>query len=115
MRKARSGSSARIADSARTRSGHCSVSSSRRHAAADKLPLVTSPRRSSPQAFLLDRVEELEDPRPHHRHHAAMVAVYLEVFEGKAALAHVTRQHAAALERWGRAGALSHENRQPPD
>ena len=60
-------------------------------------------------------IEELEDSRPHHRHHASAVAVHLEVLERKTALAHVTRHHAAALERRGRAGALGHEDRQSPD
>src|SRR5688572_5259574 len=60
-------------------------------------------------------VEELENPRPHHRHHASVVTIDFEVLEREAALAHVSRQHAAAFERRRRAGPLGHEDRQSLD
>src|SRR5688572_7136908 len=60
-------------------------------------------------------VEELENPRPYHRHHASVVTVDFEVLECETTLAHVSRQHATALERRRRAGALGREDRQSLD
>ena len=60
-------------------------------------------------------VEELEHARPHHGHHASVVAVHFEVLEGEAVLPHVTRQDATPFERWCGACPLGHQDRQPLD
>ena len=62
-----------------------------------------------------DAIEELEDRRPNHRHHAAVVAVDLEVLEVEATRAHELRERPAAGERGRGAGSFRHEDGQTAD
>src|SRR5688572_2584684 len=59
-----------------------------------------------------DAIEELEDRGPNHGHHAAMVAVDLEVLEVEAAGAHELGKRPAARQRRRGARAFGHEDRQ---
>src|SRR4029079_334225 len=73
-------------------------------------PILISARVKSIDTVVLPplTVEELEDPRPHHRHHTSVITVHLEILERKTAFFHITREHPAALERRRCAGALGH-------
>src|SRR5690606_3467549 len=60
-------------------------------------------------------IEELEDRGQHHRHHAAMIAVDLEILEIEVAVPHELCERAAAFERRRRARALGHQDRKISD
>src|SRR5690606_2030251 len=63
-------------------------------------------------AGLAGLVEEFENPWPDHRHHAAVIAIDLKIFELEIACTQMRRQRAAALQRRGCPRAFGHENGQ---
>src|SRR4030095_2472754 len=60
-------------------------------------------------------IEELEDARQDHWHHATVIAIHLEVVEHEVAAPHELCERTASFERGRRPGPLRHEDWKPTD